>query len=109
MAALSIKDSTLESWSFDFTLKNFERYGNILIAISTFQRIYLYQGSGGFWHAKLIAPLILTGRGLLPLGKANCGGGYRERAGCGRSWQKNPNALPERSLEKSLTIPININ
>jgi hypothetical protein len=31
---------------------------------------------------KMIAPLLLTGRGLLPLKKANCGVCYRESDGC---------------------------
>jgi hypothetical protein len=36
---------------------------------------YLIQGSGYFFHTKMIAPVVLMGKGLLPLKKAKYGVG----------------------------------
>jgi hypothetical protein len=40
-----------------------------------------HQGAGYFLHDKMIAPMLLTGRGLLSPGKANCAVGCRDSDG----------------------------
>jgi hypothetical protein len=69
-----LKYCVLKVKRFDLT-GGASREANRAGALSTAALYYFNEGSGYFFHDKLIAPALPTGRGLLPLRKAKHGVG----------------------------------
>jgi hypothetical protein len=70
----TVKLPALKGWDSDIRQCSAARYETY-----SYRRT---QGTGYFLHDKMIAPVFLNCRRLLPPGKANCGVSFRESDGC---------------------------